>query len=72
MGLVESVFVGGIVMRRGVLLLRSVMIDSHTNEEEHERCSEDWYTDVDVKLHGVKIEICGQRIFNSGFEVRIC
>ena len=62
-GLAESVFVGGIVMRRSVLLLRSVMIDSHASEEEQERCTEDWYTDVDVKLHGVRIE---------RFEVRTC
>ena len=59
MGLAQSVFVAGIVMRKIVLLLRSVMIDSYASEEEQERCTEDWYTDVDVKLHAVRIESCG-------------
>ena len=59
MGLAQSVFVGGVVMRRGVWLLRSVMIDSYASEEDQERCTEHWYTGVDIKLHGVRIESCG-------------
>ena len=59
MGLAESVFVGGVVMRRGVLCLGSVVIDSYACEEEQESCTEDWYTDVDVELHGIRIESCG-------------
>lgn len=50
-------------MRRGVLNLRLVMVDNNASDEEQEHCTEDWYVDVGIGPHGVRLDL---RVKNFG------
>ena len=57
MGIVKRVVVSSIAMRRGVLKLRWVMVDSNASEKEQEHCAEDQYIDVNIGRHGVRVKL---------------
>ena len=44
-------------MRRGVLNLSWVMVESNASEEEQEHCVEDYNVDMDIGVHGVRLDL---------------